>query len=189
MKALVGTFNQEKALVGAFSVIVKTDCETDWSSAALVLGGYSGWFLSNLCWYHFITIQHREPRTLTPRCTDCRNWNQDGAAPAQAIKVNWASATFSFSQFGHILHFVWFTIQQNTGWTHSLHTATVQHLPVFRSKKLGLTCGQILFPPAREKKCLFITHQFHTSCHANVKYHPDHEQQIILIHKQYIKLR
>ena len=29
MKALVGAFNQEKALVGAFSVIVKSDCETD----------------------------------------------------------------------------------------------------------------------------------------------------------------
>ena len=29
MKALVGAFNQEKALVGVFSVIVKTDCETD----------------------------------------------------------------------------------------------------------------------------------------------------------------
>ena len=29
VKALVGTFNQEKALVGAFSVIVKTNCETD----------------------------------------------------------------------------------------------------------------------------------------------------------------
>ena len=29
MKALVGAFNQEKALVGAFSVIVKTDFETD----------------------------------------------------------------------------------------------------------------------------------------------------------------
>ena len=29
MKALVGAFNQEKALVGAFFVIVKTDCETD----------------------------------------------------------------------------------------------------------------------------------------------------------------
>ena len=28
VKALVGAFNQEKALVGAFSVIVKTDCET-----------------------------------------------------------------------------------------------------------------------------------------------------------------
>ena len=27
--ALLGTFNQEKALVEAFSVIVKTDCETD----------------------------------------------------------------------------------------------------------------------------------------------------------------
>ena len=31
MKALVGAFNQEKALVGDFSVIVKTDCETDGS--------------------------------------------------------------------------------------------------------------------------------------------------------------
>ena len=31
MKALVGTFNQEKALVGAFSVIVKTGCATDGS--------------------------------------------------------------------------------------------------------------------------------------------------------------
>ena len=28
---LVGAFNHEKALVGAFSVIVKTDCETDGS--------------------------------------------------------------------------------------------------------------------------------------------------------------
>ena len=27
MKVLVGTFNQEKALGGAFSAIVKTDCE------------------------------------------------------------------------------------------------------------------------------------------------------------------
>ena len=31
MKTLVGTFNQEKVLVGAFSVIVKTDWETDGS--------------------------------------------------------------------------------------------------------------------------------------------------------------
>ena len=29
MKELVGAFNQERALVGAFSVIVKTGCETD----------------------------------------------------------------------------------------------------------------------------------------------------------------
>ena len=29
VKALVGAFNQENALVGALSVIVKTDCETD----------------------------------------------------------------------------------------------------------------------------------------------------------------
>ena len=37
MKGLVGAFNQEKALVEAFSVIVKTDCETDGSFAALIL--------------------------------------------------------------------------------------------------------------------------------------------------------
>ena len=37
VKALVGAFNQEKALVGAFTVIVKTDCEANGSSAALFL--------------------------------------------------------------------------------------------------------------------------------------------------------
>ena len=31
VKALVGNFNKEKVLVEAFSVIVKTDCETDGS--------------------------------------------------------------------------------------------------------------------------------------------------------------
>ena len=36
VKALVGAFKQEKVLMGAFSVIVKTDCETDGSSAALM---------------------------------------------------------------------------------------------------------------------------------------------------------
>ena len=30
VKVLVGAFNQEKALVGAFSVIVNTGCETEW---------------------------------------------------------------------------------------------------------------------------------------------------------------
>ena len=29
MKVIVGAFNKEKALVGAFSVIVKTGCGTD----------------------------------------------------------------------------------------------------------------------------------------------------------------
>ena len=33
---VVGAFNQEKAQVGSFSVIVKTVCETDGSSAALL---------------------------------------------------------------------------------------------------------------------------------------------------------
>ena len=31
VKALVGTFNQEKVLVGPFSVMMKIDCETDGS--------------------------------------------------------------------------------------------------------------------------------------------------------------
>ena len=37
MKALVGAFNHEKALAGAFTMIVKNDCETDGSSAALIV--------------------------------------------------------------------------------------------------------------------------------------------------------
>ena len=32
----MGAFSQEKALLGAFSLIVKPDCETDGSSAALI---------------------------------------------------------------------------------------------------------------------------------------------------------
>ena len=38
MKVLVAAFNQEKALVGAFSVIVKTDCGTDWSFYSTTIG-------------------------------------------------------------------------------------------------------------------------------------------------------
>ena len=39
MKALVGAFNQEKALVGAFSVIVKTGCGTDGSFYSTTAAG------------------------------------------------------------------------------------------------------------------------------------------------------
>ena len=57
MKALVGAFNQEKALVGAFSVIVETDCETDgalhntdcYPAAAPQLGGVTVRPIINLC--------------------------------------------------------------------------------------------------------------------------------------------
>ena len=37
MKAVVAAFNQEKALEGAFSVIVRTDCETDGSFYSIIL--------------------------------------------------------------------------------------------------------------------------------------------------------
>ena len=50
MKALVGTFNQEKALVRAFSVIVKTGCGTDGSlyTALLKVNTTAANLLSNI---------------------------------------------------------------------------------------------------------------------------------------------
>ena len=46
MKALVGAFNQEKALVGAFSVIVKTGCGTNGSICGTTLNlVLAGWLL------------------------------------------------------------------------------------------------------------------------------------------------
>ena len=42
VKAVVDAFNQEKALVGAFPVIVKTDCEIDGSFSALDTSAISG---------------------------------------------------------------------------------------------------------------------------------------------------
>ena len=41
VKALVGAFNQEKALVGAFSMIVKTDCETDGALHSTIVKCYN----------------------------------------------------------------------------------------------------------------------------------------------------
>ena len=41
MKVLVGDFNQEKALVGAFSMIVKTGCATDGSICGTNSDSYS----------------------------------------------------------------------------------------------------------------------------------------------------
>ena len=49
MKALVGAFNKEKDIVGAFSVIVKTGCGTDGSICgtsryrAPSVAGFTGW--------------------------------------------------------------------------------------------------------------------------------------------------
>ena len=53
MKALVGTFNQEKALVRAFSVIVKTNSETDGSYTALLLTDHT----------------EQQPSPHTPHCS------------------------------------------------------------------------------------------------------------------------
>ena len=64
MEVLVGAFNQEKALVGAFSMIVKTDCGTDGAlhSTTLILHGESlgagsyKYFLFILWMIHIIYI-------------------------------------------------------------------------------------------------------------------------------------
>ena len=48
VKALVGAFNQEKALIGAFSVIVKTDCKTDGSFYSTSLNPLAPFQLSGL---------------------------------------------------------------------------------------------------------------------------------------------
>ena len=66
MKALVGAFNQEKALVRAFSVIVKTDCATDGSSAALLLMG-------GCCWPGIETQCYQPSLPAREQCTLARH--------------------------------------------------------------------------------------------------------------------
>ena len=61
MKAVVAAFNQEKALVWAFSVIVKTDCETDGSSAALILAQSAEVWHSQGSSLHSCSIQKQAP--------------------------------------------------------------------------------------------------------------------------------
>ena len=64
MTALVGAFNQEKALVGAFSVIVKTGCGTDGANTALVQSVVSG-LRGDQCWDH--GLASGDPGTLQRR--------------------------------------------------------------------------------------------------------------------------
>ena len=61
MKALVGACNLEKALVGTFSVIVKTVCETDGSSAALILAQSAEVWHSQGSSLHSCSIQKQAP--------------------------------------------------------------------------------------------------------------------------------
>ena len=79
MKALVGAFNQEKALVGAISVIVKTGCETDGSfySTSYYDGSQAdNWFRA---WpWHW-------PRTGELRAVNySRHWPASGAGQSPA---------------------------------------------------------------------------------------------------------
>ena len=53
MKALVGAFNQEKALVGAFSVIVKTGCGTDGALHSTNVDVIS-FYEASVLWQHIV---------------------------------------------------------------------------------------------------------------------------------------
>ena len=59
MKVLIGPFNQEKALVGAFSVIVKTDCETMDRFAPLIVILHIFPHLTTLDRVHHMFEEHR----------------------------------------------------------------------------------------------------------------------------------
>ena len=88
MKRLVGAFNQEKALVGAFSVIVKTDCETVGSSAALIKMGFL--FLLSIS-YIFLTVNFQSGGGLVAGCSesddifDCDDWDHEDCPSGRAV--------------------------------------------------------------------------------------------------------
>ena len=62
MKALVGAFNQEKALVGAFSVIVKTGCGTDGSICGTMQDASNYWAEAGLVAAIIYKLQDSLPR-------------------------------------------------------------------------------------------------------------------------------
>ena len=65
VKALVGAFNQDKALVGAFSVIVKTDCKTDGLSAALKKIMFGHWRFNSILLFQKSILIHLETSLFT----------------------------------------------------------------------------------------------------------------------------
>ena len=60
MKELVGTFNQEKALVEAFSVIMETDGSFTYDGIVLVFGNNSCSTISALAAYLYKLLQDEE---------------------------------------------------------------------------------------------------------------------------------
>ena len=89
---LVGAFNQEKALVGAFSVIVKTGCGTD---GALHITNLDTGVESECKWRMETIWPDHESRanvlivdchTMTDLCLQCHTWHvtRDGVTRARA---------------------------------------------------------------------------------------------------------
>ena len=70
MKALVGAFNQEKALVGAFSVIVQPVVEPMDRFAALVTMDRGPHTRAALRHHYLVTSTHNTDHNTTP-CTTC----------------------------------------------------------------------------------------------------------------------
>ena len=87
MKALIGTFNQENALVGAFSVIVKTGYETDGSFYST--SRWSTWAgAAALCLVRvrMLTDWQQQPATTVKvRCPLTSAWLHDNVAGDHSI--------------------------------------------------------------------------------------------------------
>ena len=79
MKALVGAFNQEKALVGAFSVIVQPVVEPMDLFAALV------WSL------HHMSILDRDQQILSQPVRSLASQAKHQASPATTASLRWVS--------------------------------------------------------------------------------------------------
>ena len=72
MKALVGASNHEKALVGAFSVIVKTGCGTDGSICGTIYDNITAGRLCEKCdGKCVICDSYVRPCTLVRICDEC----------------------------------------------------------------------------------------------------------------------
>ena len=99
MKALVGAFNQEKALVGAFSVIVKTSCETD------------GLFYSTNREAEVVDCSHLQTREGQDQCLLVYSYcSQDGNQYFQKPTTLWQS--FFVESFDNMLTFSEYSLKK-----------------------------------------------------------------------------
>ena len=97
MKALVGAFNQEKALVEAFSVIVKTGCGTDGalhSTILITVPGSPSWIQTLDPGYHANTSRNDSKHQNVLNLLINLQWRHVSTNPCPKITCQWIN-TFS----------------------------------------------------------------------------------------------